>query len=61
MHPSGTPSTSPRKPSAAQAIVLDTGGQYCHLIARKIRELGVYSEVKPSETPASQLSGAKAL
>ncbi|MCC6368153.1 MAG: glutamine-hydrolyzing GMP synthase [Bryobacterales bacterium] len=44
-----------------QIIVLDTGGQYCHLIARKIREFGVYAEVRPSETPASQLAGARGL
>ncbi len=61
MHPSASTYTSIAKPMVAQAIVLDTGGQYCHLIARKIRELGVYSEVKPSETPANQLQGAKAL
>jgi GMP synthase (glutamine-hydrolysing) len=42
-----------------QIIVLDAGGQYCHLIARKVRELGVYAETRPSETCASELSAAK--
>ena len=41
--------------------MLDAGGQYCHLIARRIRELGVYAEVRPSDTPASELDGRKGL
>ena len=44
-----------------QITVLDAGGQYCHLIARKVRELGVYAEVVPSETPASDLAGRKGI
>jgi GMP synthase (glutamine-hydrolysing) len=44
-----------------QITVLDAGGQYCHLIARKIRDLGVYADVKPSETPASELAGRKGI
>lgn len=41
--------------------MLDAGGQYCHLIARKVRDMGVYAEVRPSETPASELAGRKGL
>jgi GMP synthase (glutamine-hydrolysing) len=44
-----------------QIAVLDTGGQYTHLIARKVRELGVYAEVLPSETPASELRNRRGL
>jgi len=31
------------------------------LIARKIRDLGVYADVKPSETPAAELTGRKGI
>jgi GMP synthase (glutamine-hydrolysing) len=44
-----------------QIIVLDEGGQYCHLEARKVRDLGVYAEVRASETPAAELVGAKGI
>ena len=47
--------------STPQITVLDAGGQYCHLIARKIRDLGVYADVQPSETPASELTGRKGI
>src|SRR5258708_5231191 len=42
-----------------QITVLDAGGQYCHLIARKVRDLGVYADVAPSETRAADLAGRR--
>jgi GMP synthase (glutamine-hydrolysing) len=45
----------------AQIAVLDTGGQYCHLIARKVRELGVSSDVFPSDVDLEKVCGARGI
>jgi GMP synthase (glutamine-hydrolysing) len=38
-------------------VVLDAGGQYCHLIARRLRHFGIYADVKPCSTPSTDLAG----
>jgi GMP synthase (glutamine-hydrolysing) len=37
--------------------VLDAGGQYCHLLARRVREAGVQSHVLPIDSTPAQLAG----
>ncbi|MFI5400853.1 MAG: glutamine-hydrolyzing GMP synthase [SAR324 cluster bacterium] len=61
---------SPRSPGADTApapavedfiAVLDFGGQYAHLIARRIRHLGVLAKVFPPLAPTAELKRARGI
>src|SRR6201987_489695 len=50
---------APAPTARQEVVVLDYGGQYSQLIARRVRDCGVFSELLPHHVPVEEIAARK--
>jgi GMP synthase (glutamine-hydrolysing) len=57
--PSSAPPRTPLAAPVEEVVVIDYGGQYSQLIARRVRDCGVFSELLPHHVPLEEIARRK--